>query len=131
VDNALPGEFDVLTGLKQGDALSPLLFNIALKKVIRNVQRNNRGVRIDETVLNVLGFADDINILGEDKESIVQNTKSLINEARRIELTINEEKTVVLETEKSKDENFAIEDYVFMITQSFKYLGATITRNND
>lgn len=29
------------------------------------------------------------------------------------------------------DENLAKEDYVFEKTQSFKYLGATITGNND
>lgn len=58
VDNTLSDEFDVITGLKQGDALSPLLFNIALEKVIRRVQRNNRRVKIDEILLDVLGFAD-------------------------------------------------------------------------
>jgi hypothetical protein len=130
VDNALSDEFDVLTVLIQGDVLSPLLFNIALKKVIRSVQINNRGVKIDEIVLDVLGFADDINILGEDKESVVQNTTSMINEARKIGLTINE-KTIVMETENSEDENLAIKDYVFKKIQSFKYLGATITGNND
>lgn len=41
VDNILSNEFDALTGLKQGDALSPLLFNIALEKV----QKTNHGVK--------------------------------------------------------------------------------------
>jgi len=38
VDNVLSKEFQVVTGLKQGDALSPLLFNIAPEKVVRNIQ---------------------------------------------------------------------------------------------
>lgn len=41
VDNVLSDEFQVVTSLKQGDALSPLLFNIALEKVVRSIQRDN------------------------------------------------------------------------------------------
>jgi len=37
VDQTTFEEFQVITGLKQGDALSPLLFNIALEKVIKSV----------------------------------------------------------------------------------------------
>jgi len=85
VDSTLSDEFDELTELKQGNVLSPLLFNIAFEKLIRSVQRNNRGVEIDEIVLDVLRILDDINILGsillgEDKNSVVKNTTSLINE---------------------------------------------------
>jgi len=34
VDNILSKEFQVVTGLKQGDAFSSLLFNIALENVV-------------------------------------------------------------------------------------------------
>jgi len=80
---------NVLTVLRQGDALSPLLFNIALGNVICRVQRNNRRFILDEIVLDVLGFADDINIRDDNKESVVQNTTTLINDAKRIGLAIN------------------------------------------
>lgn len=42
--------------------------------MIRRVQRNNRGIKIDEIVLDVLGYADDLDVLVEDKESVLQNT---------------------------------------------------------
>lgn len=32
------------SGNKQGDALLPLLFNIALEKVVRSIQRDNCGI---------------------------------------------------------------------------------------
>jgi len=44
VDQTASEEFQVTTGLKQGDALSPLLFDIALEKVIKSVQYNGYGL---------------------------------------------------------------------------------------
>jgi hypothetical protein len=43
VQNKLSGNFRTECGIRQGDSLSTLLFNIGLEKVMRNIEINPRG----------------------------------------------------------------------------------------
>jgi len=61
VGKNLSDMFPIRNGLKQGEALSPLLFNFALDYVIRRVRKPG-GLKLNGTQL--LFYADDVNILG-------------------------------------------------------------------
>jgi hypothetical protein len=65
VGKHLSHSIPVQNGLKQKDALSPLLLKFALEYVTRKVQKNQVGLKLNGTH-QLLAYADDVNLLGDD-----------------------------------------------------------------
>ncbi|KAL4148913.1 hypothetical protein QTP88_003052 [Uroleucon formosanum] len=70
-------KFEVRTGLRQGDALSPALFNIALESAIRETLGGATGIKIgNDQQLVVAGYADNVIIMAEIGDDInAKNTQ--------------------------------------------------------
>ena len=85
VGKNLSDMFPVRNGLKQGDALLPLLFNFALEYAIKRVQINQDGLRLNGTHQR-LAYTDDVNILGGSVHTVKKNADVLAAATQEIEL---------------------------------------------
>jgi hypothetical protein len=120
-------------GLKQGDAISPLLFNFALVYVIRKVQESQVGLKLNETH-QLLAYADDVNLLGDNIDTIKKNTETLIDASKEVDLEINVEKTkyIFLSCHQNVRQNWDIKiaNRSLENVSQFKCLRTTVTNQN-
>jgi len=88
----LSDTFPIRNGLKQEDALLPLLFNFALEYAIRRVQVNQDGLKLNGTH-QLLAYADDVNMLGGSIHTIKGSAGALIVASKENRLEVNADKT--------------------------------------
>ena len=86
--------FPIRNGLKQGDALPPMLFNFALEIAIRRVQVNRDGLRLNGTH-QLLAYADEVNVLAASIYTLKENSEALVAATREIGLEVRVSENMV------------------------------------
>ena len=123
--------FPIRNGLKQGDALSPLLFNFALEYAIRRVlQVNQDGLKLNGTH-QLLAYANDVNILGGSIYNLKENAAALVAATREIGLEVSADKSKYMVMPRDQNagriHSVRINNITFERVEDFKYLGTTLT----
>ena len=117
--------------MKHGDALSPLLFNFALEYAIRRVQLNLDGMKLNGT-LQLLVYADDVNMLGESVNSIKKNTDSFEVATKENGLEVNADKIkyriMFRDQNAGLSHNITFDNSASESVEKFKYFGTTLTK---
>jgi len=120
VGKNLSDMFPIRNGLKQGDALSPLLFNFALEYAIKRDQVNQDGLKLNGTH-QLLVYADDVNILGGSVHTAKENAEAFIVASKEIGLEVNADKIKYLVM--SRDQNVGQSHTMKTDDSSFERVG--------
>jgi hypothetical protein len=82
--------------------------------------------------VNLLAYADDVNLLGDNIDIIKKNMETLIDVSKEVGLEINVEKTkyMLLLQDVGQNRDIKIANRSFQNVSQFKYLGTTVTNQN-
>jgi len=96
----------------------------------------SEGVTLGQITIGMLTYVDDITLLDEDLDMIKRLGSKLINTAKKVGLTVNEEKTEYLVASRKNrngdlEQYIKIEEFKFKRVSQFKYLWSMITKDNN
>lgn len=129
-EGELSDKFQSLSGVRQGCALSPLLFITVLDAVFDNLQTDNCGInwKFNKRLCD-LEYADDVMLLSNryvDMQNIITN---LDLESRKIGLKINIAKTKTMRINTPHNAPFTINGQDVEETDHFEYLGSMLAKD--
>jgi hypothetical protein len=127
VGKHLSDMFPIGKGLKQGDALSQLLFSFALEYAMRRVQVNQDGLKLRGKHQRLL-YAVDVSMLGGFVRALKRNTDVLIVAGKENGLDINADNYMVISRDQNAGQSHSImtDNSLFERVEHFKYLGTTL-----
>lgn len=113
-------EFAIKKGVRQGDPLSPKLFSAVLENIIRQLEWDNFGIKINGSKLHHLRFADDLILFAENSTTLQSMLLQLTSESKKAGLLINIDKTKVmtnmptLEIKVNEDQIEYVDEYIYL-----------------
>ena len=128
----LSDSFLMELGIRQGDCLSPILFNLFINDIYKIFDSTTEPVSIGSYTLNHLLYADDLVLISESKEGLQRSLNKLNDYANMWNLEINTSKTntVIFQKYGRKSKyDFHLGRTKIACSDSYNYLGVNFENN--
>ena len=122
---------DVKRGVRQGDTISPKLFSASLENVMRRLNWEGMGVKVDGRQLNHLRFADDIVLTTPSISEAERMLADFDSVCGSVGLQLNLTKTMFMRNGFVPDAPFALNGTIISECSSYVYLGREVNMMND
>lgn len=122
--------FEVHSGVKQGCLLSPTLFALFINDLYDYLPG---GIKVKNTILKLLMYADDLVLIAEDKETLQKMINKLADYCNLWNLVVNLNKSKVLVFRKGtrlpNNEKWFFNSEPIEVVNHYKYLGVIFNYN--
>ena len=134
IGSKLTQPFKCEKGVRQGDPLSPLLFNIYINGVFDALREADCDpVNLGGDPINALAYADDLVLLSRSKIGLQRALDAVAGYCSRWKLEINYKKTKCMTFSKGSQKEswiFNLGGHKLENVREYKYLGVTINKRN-
>ena len=129
VDNQYTPTFPITNGVRQGDALSSILFDLVLEAITRKLSITGHiGTRSTQ----IFAYADDAATLSRNKNALKDALGNRESEARERGLLLNENKNKYMEVTRTvvNGNHLQCGQYEFKHVKELSYLGSQLNQTN-
>ena len=123
--------FQIWIGVPQGCILSPCLFNLYAKYIMRNagLEEAQAGIKIASKNINNLRYADDTTLVAESEKELKSLLMKVKEESEKAGLKLNIQKTKIMAS--GPITSWEIDGETVETVSDFIFLGSKITADGD
>jgi hypothetical protein len=134
INGFISPSFESKFGVKQGDSISPTLFNLYINDLIYTLNACDSGIRLTEnTHVSALLYADDLAIIADSEQSMKKQLDALTEWCRKWRLVVNAGKTKIVHfrspARPRSTFEFILGNNIVEYVNQYKYLGIILDEN--
>ena len=132
LSNFVTEYFQSNIGVRQGDGMSPILFNVFINDLISELNSDEcTPAKIENVRVGCLLYADDVVIMSDTETGLQTSLDKIAAFCNKWSLSVNTNKTkVIVFNKRDLDKfKFTIENELLEIVKSYKYLGIIVSQS--